>query len=753
MPTLAEFDYAMSRPGRYVPAIKQLGGGTVIARGEGQPFRLVGDTAVVYKLDSPGFGPIALRCFHADRIPHRTIDLYRNLSQPAVHRRLLGPEHSPLVERIAIFPEGVVLRSAELRSFSSPVVATEWLEGPTLLRAVDHSCRSSNIDALNSLAAGWRNAIEALEAVEFVHGSLSADNAMVDLERGIVLIDYDNAWWPGIDAPLANQAPENYRHRKYADSPPECRDDFPALVVYVSLRILAVSPALRERNGQPASIRDGGLLFTERDLHSPNRSELFSELAHVEDLEARALAGILHEVGRSPVDQTPSIADAVAAARAVRRQVVPPQVEREMPKGDWRPASAGSLELRHESIPPAPDVVTVEMRERLNAALFAGDAGEVVQLWPRMARDPGSSHLAIQANGLIQRFVRAGLDEAIASASSEQIIDAVASSRRLGVPVPAKGIRAERQAKNASKIVERVRNAAADDARALLADFGTIESALPLGDGETELRSAMALALQWRLLDEAIGQDDDQRILRSVTPELWAEPGYLSAEALERVQLARSRMRWKEEMRRALRERDGPRLAALIDLQPEGAAEKLTPIELRRAERIVARSRALDRLQTAMATRNDRELVDAMNEVESTGALLPPGLDWTGISDVIDRLSLVASIRRAAMSEPRDYLRLGRLLPAAREAFGSAMPYLGTQLDIDELERDVQRDTQRRRLLEALATGDETAIAHAASPDPYGVVPSLPDEQRQAVEKLLERLRRIDPLRAIEPRS
>jgi hypothetical protein len=392
------------------------------------------------------------------------------------------------------------------------------------------------------------------------------------------------------------------------------------------------------------------------------------------------------------------------------------------------------------------------MRERLNAALFAGDAGVVVQLWPRMASDPGSSHLAIRANTLIQRFVRASVDEAIASGSSEQVIDSVATSRRLGVPVTAKGVRAERQARNAIKIMERVRAAASDDARVLLADFGTIEAALPLGDGETELRSAMALALQWRMLDEAIQQDDDQRILRSVTPELWAEPGYLSQEALERVQLARARMRWKEEMRRALRERDGPRLAALIDLQPEGAAEKLTPIELRRAERLVAQSKALDRLQSAMAAKSDKELVDAMNEVEATGALLPPELDWAGISDVIDRLSLVASIRRAATSEPRDYLRLGRLLPAAREAFGMAMPYLGSQLDIDELERDVQRDTQRRRLLEALATGDETAIAHAASPDPYGVVPSLPDEQRRVVERILERLRRIDPLRTIEPR-
>jgi len=749
MPTLAEFDYAMERPGRFVPAVKQLGGGTVIARGEGQPFRIVGDTAVVYKLDSPGFGPIALRCFHDDRIPDRTLELYRNLSQPVVHRRLLQPEYAPLVERIALFSEGVVLRSAELRSFSSPVVATEWLQGPTLLRAADHACRSGNREALESLATGWRNATEALEKVQFVHGSLSADNALVDLNRGIVLIDYDRSWWPGLETPADDDAPANYRHRRSSDLPPERQDDFAALVIYVSLRILAASPALRERYGHPSTVGDGGLLFTEQDLHGANRSELFRELAHIEDVEARALAGILREVARSPVEQTPSISESAAAAQSVRRQAALSTVRRQTVEDLSEPTRVPRVEFAAGTIPPSREAITMEMREQLRVSLAAGDAGAVVNLWPDMARDPASSHLAIQANALIQRFVRAGLDESVTTGTPGQIIDSVAAARRLGVPVTAKSVRAERQAKHGLKIVERVRNAVADDDRPLLADFGSIKEALPFGEGETALRSAMELAMQWRMLEEAIQHDDDQRILRAVTPDLWAAPGYLSSESLERVQLARSRMRWKEEMRRALRERDGPRLAALIDLQPEGAREKLTSIELRRAGRLVAQTRALDRLETAMATRGDKELVDAMNEVEATGALLPPDLDWAGISDVIDRLSLVASIRRAALGEPRDYLRLGRLLPAAREAFGTATPYFGSQLDIEDLEQDVQRDTQRRRLQEALATGDETAIAHAASPDPYGVVPSLPDDQRRAVEKLLERLRRVDPLRSI----
>jgi hypothetical protein len=257
----------------------------------------------------------------------------------------------------------------------------------------------------------------------------------------------------------------------------------------------------------------------------------------------------------------------------------------------------------------------------------------------------------------------------------------------------------------------------------------------------------MRLAMEQRLIDEAIRSEDDHRIVRSMTPDLLRAEHYLRPETEQRVQLARSRLRWREEVRRALRERDGARLGALMAVAPDGAPDALTATERRRVDRLVAQTAALERLQNAMVSQNDRELVDAMNEVEAAGALLPPELDWAGIRDVIDRLSLVASIRRAALSEPRDYLRLGRLLPAAREAFRGATPYLGSRLDAEELEWEVQRDAHRRRLLEAIATGDEAAIAHAASPDPYGVLPTLPERERAMVEAVLERAAQANPLR------
>src|SRR3712207_2909453 len=62
MPTLAELDAAMLRPGRSVPAVSRLGGGTIAMAGTDQPWRVVGQSAAVYQLRQPNGRVLALRC-------------------------------------------------------------------------------------------------------------------------------------------------------------------------------------------------------------------------------------------------------------------------------------------------------------------------------------------------------------------------------------------------------------------------------------------------------------------------------------------------------------------------------------------------------------------------------------------------------------------------------------------------------------------------------------------------------------------
>jgi hypothetical protein len=258
---------------------------------------------------------------------------------------------------------------------------------------------------------------------------------------------------------------------------------------------------------------------------------------------------------------------------------------------------------------------------------------------------------------------------------------------------------------------------------------------------------SVRLAIKWQQLQQAIDVDSDEQILDCALDELLSEPGYVSQEDKNRVALAQGRRRWLLNVRKALKERDAVALADLFAAKPPEGDEFLGPSEKRRASRLIAQRRAGIRLQDALKTGDDRKLVDAMNDIEATGARLPVDLDWTSIQVVADRLSIVASIRRAARSNPPDYDRLGRMLPAAREAFGTTTPYLGHGLDFAALELDVRREAHRQRLREALRGGDQQAILTAASPDPYGAIATLDAREREQVAAVLARASAANPLK------
>ncbi len=235
----------------------------------------------------------------------------------------------------------------------------------------------------------------------------------------------------------------------------------------------------------------------------------------------------------------------------------------------------------------------------------------------------------------------------------------------------------------------------ADD-RQRLADMAASGELDELRGVSRSAEAAVRLAIKWQQLQKAIDLDSDEQILASAVEELLHEPGYVSQEDKERIALAQGRRRWLQNVRKALAERDAVAVADLMAAKPTGGEDLLGPSEKRRTSRLIAQRRASVRLREALASGDDRKLVDAMNDLETTGALLPADLDWSSIQSVADRLSIVASIRRAATANPPDYARLGRMLPAAREAFGVAQPYLGHGLDFADLEhRRPPRCSQR----------------------------------------------------------
>ncbi|MCA9858634.1 MAG: hypothetical protein KC438_02890, partial [Thermomicrobiales bacterium] len=569
-------------------------------------------------------------------------------------------------------------------------------------------------------------------------------NVMIDLERGPILVDYDTAWWPGAVSVSKHKPPATYGHPRGIASAPERRDDFAALLIYTSLRALALDPALRDEFGDPPSRIDGALLFGAADLASPGKSKLFERLRTLEDEEFQAVLGILRVACQSAVDAVPPIDDAWQAAReAVIERHAPPEPQPVAP-----PAAPVAAEATWFDVAPR-----VEEDDRVSGfiqAVIDRDAESVVALWPGVRHQPDVIPYAIQATNLATEHVRQRVAGAMDSGDDDELIAAVEQAESLVIAVPPAARRAYRRALHQSDLRASLIEALQRDDREKLADMALSGELDELRGISRSAERSVRLAIKWQQLQNAIDLDADDQILACQLDELLQETDYLSTEDKARIALAQGRRRWLTMIRKALADRDAVAIAELRAAMPPEADGLLGPSEQRRASRLIAQRRATMRLREALETNDDRKLVDAMNDIENSGALLPRDLDWATVQRVADRLSLVASIRRAAVSNPPDYARLGRLLPAAREVFGVSTPYLGHGLDFAGLELDVRRAAHRERLREAIRNQDDVAILTAADPDPYGAIATLTPDEQDRVAAVLTRARASNPLKSTE---
>jgi hypothetical protein len=842
MPTLAVLDEVMLRAGPVVPAIHRLGGGAIAMAGEGQPWRVIGLDAAVYQLRQPSGRVVALRCPLSDTFERSFPDRYRALAADPRLRPLREHPAGPFPGEFAFLPDGLLLPAPELRSAPHPVIATDWVMGPTLLQAADRACRAGDKAYLAALADAWLAVVGAIETHGFVHGDLSADNAIVRPGGGIALVDYDAAVWPGSPPAPATRANPNYAHPTGQPQPPvERRDRFAALVVYASLRALAERPQLRPQFGDPTSEPGGALLFSPWDLVDPANSPVFAALVGLEQASS-ALVRSLRSACIGRADAVPSLAELVSGqTRSGRggaiRQAPPAAPDAEPAAPRARPAAgkppgpgaraesvpletrerqsrltrlnslimAGDDDAAHRywigsGLAADPDAVRdygeriaeLEQRlalkqaraaakesdpsglirlweegrleevrgaaalrpaldaakrraaqvERLRQALDQRDMETVARLWPELRGDPLASAFAIRVTDALREVMGSTIAEAVARGDDAALLASVRDAEEAGVPVDAASRRAARAATTRSETRRRLREAVDGDDRIALTDLVLSGRLAELGSVDKSTARAAMRALNWPLLEAALASDDDVRILSAhdAEPDLYDGEGVLTREQRARVDLARSRLYWLNEVRIALRHRDVATLQVAMRAAPPGARERLSEVERRRIERLTVKEDAVARLARALKAGPDRAIVEALAAVRASGATLPEALDWAAVRGVEDRVSLAQALREAATADPPDLERLAVLLPAARAAAreGGTAPSLPDGLDFEQLERDVLRAAQVTRLREAISSGDDAAIAAAASPDPYGAVAALPAPQRARVELALQ---------------
>ena len=287
MPTRDAYTAAMQNPGdRFRDP--ELANGRTVRKASGQPIVYSGQFASVYRMSGKGRDH-AVRCFVSE-VPNRQ-QRYRALSD---YLNIMRP---PGFVPFAYLPRELLVRGER-----HPVLKMDWVEGKTLDRYIDANL--ANPSALSALATGWLRLMKDLQSMPMAHNDLQHGNIIVKPTGDLRLVDYDGVFL----VPFKGERSPELGHRNYqhpsrtAQDYDEHVDNFPALVIHLSLMAIARDPSLWGRFHA-----DDNLLFTKDDLVHPAGTPLWSELERCPDPEVRALTAELQRCCRLPVSQVPAL--------------------------------------------------------------------------------------------------------------------------------------------------------------------------------------------------------------------------------------------------------------------------------------------------------------------------------------------------------------------------------------------------------------------------------------------------------------
>ncbi|MDE6095939.1 MAG: leucine-rich repeat protein, partial [Muribaculaceae bacterium] len=204
----------------------------------GNPVMSSGNFAVVFKMKDENDGKYyAVKCFIKEQ--EGRDESYRKIADE------LEAVSSSYILPLRYLADELFVDSQQCNQDEFPVVVMEWVEGETLDAYINR-----NLDKkyeLEMLSYRFNRLSAWLLAQPFAHGDLKPDNILVRKDGSLVLVDYDGMFVPSMDGEKAREiGSPNYRHPLRSDSDfNEHIDDFPIAVIALSLKAIALNPALR----------------------------------------------------------------------------------------------------------------------------------------------------------------------------------------------------------------------------------------------------------------------------------------------------------------------------------------------------------------------------------------------------------------------------------------------------------------------------------------------------------------------------
>ena len=286
-PGITDFSDAIQNPQLCFRGAELEAGAVSVGR-RGMPLVFSGAFACVYPL-SVGGRTFAVRCFTREVGDQQA--RYNQLSEYLIN--VLPPSfvHFEYIE------QGISLQGRWY-----PIVKMEWVEGESLSTFV--GARLNDPGALRRVAAQWRGGPAAsLRGLGIAHNDLQHGNVMVQADGRIRLVDYDGIFLPRF---RGERSPElghkNFQHpQRTAEDYDAYVDNFPSLIIYLSLLAIASDPGLW------AFHNDDNLIFTRDHYADPGESELFDLLKNSPDQTVAKLTERLEECCALPVKEVPDL--------------------------------------------------------------------------------------------------------------------------------------------------------------------------------------------------------------------------------------------------------------------------------------------------------------------------------------------------------------------------------------------------------------------------------------------------------------
>ena len=198
-----------------------------------------------------------------------------------------------------------VVHGINVKGIWYPIVRMEWVEGESLSNFVGSSLNDPDApDALRRLAAQWRGGPAAsLRGLRIAHNDLQHGNVMVQGDGSIRLVDYDGIFLPRFRGERSpEEGHKNFQHPdRTAKDYDAYVDNFPSLVIYLSLLAIAADPDLW------AFYNEDNLILTQNDYSAPGSSEVFKRLKSSPDPTVKTLTGRLEEYCALPVKDVPDL--------------------------------------------------------------------------------------------------------------------------------------------------------------------------------------------------------------------------------------------------------------------------------------------------------------------------------------------------------------------------------------------------------------------------------------------------------------